>query len=215
MIYRQTMTEKDFVIVIGREFGSGGRKVGKLLADRLGLPYFDKNLLSEAARELGFSHDILKEADEKRPSFFHAFTGSSFGNTYVYGDGGAMSKETIYNLQSKIIEKICHKGACVIVGRTADYIARNHPNLISIFLHAPESFRACRIIERGDALNEEEARKLLRKADSKRENFYNYYTGRSWGKASNYHLSIDASKLSAEETVELIVSFLRTTAASR
>lgn len=207
------MTEKDFVIVIGRQFGSGGREIGRRIAEKLGIPYFDKNLLAEAAKAFGFDKDVLADADEKRPSFIRTFLGSSYGNTSDFGCWGSLSPDALYDVQSQVIGRICHAGPCVIVGRTADYIARELTNLFSVFIHSPEAHRARRIVMRNDAADEAEAIRIAKKADSKRESYYNYYTGRRWGAASNYHLSLDASMLSMEETVDLIISFLKARAA--
>ena len=207
------MTEKDFVIVIGRQFGSGGREIGRRIAEKLGIPYFDKNLLAEAAKAFGFDKDVLADADEKRPSFIRTFLGSSYGNTSDFGCWGSLSPDALYDVQSRVIGRICHAGPCVIVGRTADYIARELTNLFSFFIHSPEAHRARRIVMRNDAADEAEAIRIAKKADSKRESYYNYYTGRRWGAASNYHLSLDASMLSMEETVDLIISFLKARAA--
>lgn len=207
------MTEKDFVIVIGRQFGSGGREIGRRIAEKLGIPYFDKNLLAEAAKAFGFDKDVLADADEKRPSFIRTFLGSSYGNTSDFGCWGSLSPDALYDVQSRVIGRICHAGPCVIVGRTADYIARELTNLFSVFIHSPEAHRARRIVMRNDAADEAEAIRIAKKADSKRESYYNYYTGRRWGAASNYHLSLDASMLSMEETVDLIISFLEARAA--
>lgn len=207
------MTEKDFVIVIGRQFGSGGREIGRRIAEKLGIPYFDKNLLAEAAKAFGFDKDVLADADEKRPSFIRTFLGSSYGNTSDFGCWGSLSPDALYDVQSRVIGHICHAGPCVIVGRTADYIARELTNLFSVFIHSPEAHRARRIVMRNDAADEAEAIRIAKKADSKRESYYNYYTGRRWGAASNYHLSLDASMLSMEETVDLIISFLKARAA--
>ncbi len=207
------MTEKDFVIVIGRQFGSGGRDIGRRIAEKLGIPYFDKNLLAEAAKAFGFDKDVLADADEKRPSFIRTFLGSSYGNTSDFGCWGSLSPDALYDVQSRVIGRICHAGPCVIVGRTADYIARELTNLFSVFIHSPEAHRARRIVMRNDAADEAEAIRIAKKADSKRESYYNYYTGRRWGAASNYHLSLDASMLSMEETVDLIISFLKARAA--
>ena len=202
------MKPSDFVIVIGREFGSGGREIGRLLSRRLGLNYYDKNLLAEAARTFGFDTSVLADADEKRPSFIRSFMGSSFGSASDYGNWGALSPDNLYKVQSEVIGKICSAGSCVIVGRTADYIARDQKNMVSIFIHAPMEHKVKRIIARGDARCEQEAARIARNADGKREDYYNYYTGRRWGHASNYHLSLDASMLSAEESVEIIVRFI-------
>ena len=207
------MTEKDFVIVIGRQFGSGGREIGRRIAEKLGIPYFDKNLLAEAAKAFGFDKDVLADADEKRPSFIRTFLGSSYGNTSDFGCWGSLSPDALYDVQSRVIGRICHAGPCVIVGRTADYIARELTNLFSVFIHSPEAHRARRIVMRNDAADEAEAIRIAKKADSKRESYYNYYTGRRWGAASNYHLSLDASMLSMKETVDLIISFLKARAA--
>ena len=207
------MTEKDFVIVIGRQFGSGGREIGRRIAEKLGIPYFDKNLLAEAAKAFGFDKDVLADADEKRPSIIRTFLGSSYGNTSDFGCWGSLSPDALYDVQSRVIGRICHAGPCVIVGRTADYIARELTNLFSVFIHSPEAHRARRIVMRNDAADEAEAIRIAKKADSKRESYYNYYTGRRWGAASNYHLSLDASMLSMEETVDLIISFLKARAA--
>lgn len=207
------MTEKDFVIVIGRQFGSGGREIGRRIAEKLGIPYFDKNLLAEAAKAFGFDKDVLADADEKRPSFIRTFLGSSYGNTSDFGCWGSLSPDALYDVQSRVIGRICHAGPCVIVGRTADYIACELTNLFSVFIHSPEAHRARRIVMRNDAADEAEAIRIAKKADSKRESYYNYYTGRRWGAASNYHLSLDASMLSMEETVDLIISFLKARAA--
>jgi len=207
------MTEKDFVIVIGRQFGSGGREIGRRIAEKLGIPYFDKNLLAEAAKAFGFDKDVLADADEKRPSFIRTFLGSSYGNTSDFGCWGSLSPDALYDVQSRVIGRICHAGPCVIVGRTADYIALELTNLFSVFIHSPEAHRARRIVMRNDAADEAEAIRIAKKADSKRESYYNYYTGRRWGAASNYHLSLDASMLSMEETVDLIISFLKARAA--
>ncbi len=207
------MTEKDFVIVIGRQFGSGGREIGRRIAEKLGIPYFDKNLLAEAAKAFRFDKDVLADAYEKRPSFIRTFLGSSYGNTSDFGCWGSLSPDALYDVQSRVIGRICHAGPCVIVGRTADYIARELTNLFSVFIHSPEAHRARRIVMRNDAADEAEAIRIAKKADSKRESYYNYYTGRRWGAASNYHLSLDASMLSMEETVDLIISFLKARAA--
>lgn len=203
------MTHKDFIIVIGRQFGSGGREIGRKLAEKLSVAYYDKQLLAEAAKTFGLQSEVLARSDEKRPSMLRAFLGSSYGNTSDFGQWGTMSPDQLYTVQSHVIERICEAGPCVIVGRTADYICRDNPRLASIFLHAPAEFRARRIMDRGEAKSLDEAMKLARKRDKDREDYYNYYTGKKWGGASNYHLSLDSSLLPAEETAELIIAFLK------
>lgn len=200
------MNFPEHIIVIGRQFGCGAREAGKILSRRLGIPYYDKELLSEAASRLGFDKEIFAKADEKRPSFLRFFTGSSAG-TPVFSTSG-LSPEKIYEFQSMVIAKIIEEGACVIVGRTADYIARNDSRLVSVFLHASEESRASHIIRRGDADSIEKSIEMGRRRDKERENYYNYFTGRRWGHASNYHLTLDASTLSAEDIADLILAFI-------
>lgn len=202
------MTSSELIIVIGRQFGSGGREIGQKLAERLGVPYYDKRLLAEAARAFGLQSDVLARSDERRPSMFRAFLGSSYGNTSDFGSWGTMSPDQLYRVQSRIIEHICQAGPCVIVGRTADYIARHNPRMASIFVHAPAAFKATRIIARGEAQTQEEAIRIARKRDKDRQDYYNYYTGRQWGDAANYHFSLDSSLFSAEESAETIAGFM-------
>lgn len=197
---------KEPVIVIGRQFGSGGRKLARMLAERLKLPYYDRELLREAATRMGFAPAVFADNDEKRPSRFRSLASHLYGVADNYGSS-PMSREEIYRQQGAVIRDIASKGGCVIVGRSADYILRDHPGLVSVFVHAPEEWRLSRIVERGDASSIAEARNLVHKIDSQRENFYNYFTPGKWGYSSTYHLSIDASKLTSEQAEKLIEDF--------
>lgn len=201
------MDTENFVIVIGREYGSGGRNLGQRLAHDLGVRYYDKELLSAAAERMGFSHDIFQRVDECKPSAIRNFLGMSYGVSDSY-PSSSMSCESLYAAQCEVIRRICEEGSCVIVGRTADHIMRNHPRLVSIFVHAPESYRVRRVIESGECTVEEEARELIRKRDRKREGYYNYYTGRSWGRGANYHLCIDSSVIDADTLCGLVKTYL-------
>lgn len=196
------------VIVIGRQFGSGGRRIGKLIAQRLGFGYYDKELLAEAAQSLGFSQDIFAVHDERKPSPLRSLLQGLYGIADNFHDT-SICGESLYHAQSDVIKKICEKEPCVIVGRTADYILREHPGLISVFLHAPIEIRAHQIVMRGDAPDESSAAELARKNDRERESFYNYYTGGGWGKASNYHITIDASSIDYEKIAEIIIAFAK------
>lgn len=195
------------VVVIGRLFGSGGRHIGRMLAERLGFKYYDKELLSEAAESLGFSNEIFAACDERRPSPMRALLQGLYGIADNFHDT-SLSGERLYDEQSQTIRRICDKGPSVIVGRTADYVMRNHPGLVSVFLHSPIGHRAQAIVDRGDASSIEEATELARRRDSDREDYYNYYTGRKWGSAANYHLSIDASSMPVDDVVEIIAKYV-------
>lgn len=200
--------EKEYpVIVIGRSFGAGGKAIGKALSSILGYPFFDKELLREAAEEFGFSKEIFARADEKRPSRLKRLVTHLYGvqENYI---ADTLSTESLYKAQSSAIRAIAERGPCIIVGRTADYILRDFQGLVSIFVHAPLAFRAMKIVERGDAPDEVEAIELARQKDRNRMEYYNYFTGRNWGLASNYNLTVDSSLLSAEKCAELIADFI-------
>lgn len=196
------------IIVIGRQYGSGGRKVGKALAHLLGIPYYDKEIINKVSARYGYHPDILNMADEKKPSPFRSMLLGKYGVMDMYATS-PLSRESLYAAQTDVIRQICREeGSCVIVGRTADYIMREHPGLTSIFIHAPQEWRVKNLLERNDAVNEEGAISKIKKADSEREGYYNYFTGRRWGVADNYHLSIDASSLDTEAITMLISLFL-------
>lgn len=191
------------IIVIGRSFGAGGRALGHELARLMDLTYYDNELLSAAASKLGFENEIFARADEKRPSFFRRFVTRSYGVQETFTPD-TLSGESLYEAQSRVIKEVAGAGGCVIVGRTADYILRDHPSLTSIFLHAPKTFRASKILERGDAADLKSALELARKCDREREAYYNYFTGRKWGHSENYHYTFDSSKIPPRKIAEVI-----------
>lgn len=181
------------IIVIGRQFGSGGRKIGMAVARMLGIPYYDKMIISKVATRFGYDPEILLGADEKKPSLFGSILPGKYGIMDTYASS-PISKESLYDLQTQVIRQICLEGSCVIVGRTADYIMRDHPGLLSVFIHAPEEWRAANLVNRNEAKSEQEAHSLIRKADSGRQGYYNYFTGRNWGwPTTTISLSTDPS----------------------
>lgn len=202
------MGKEHTIIVIGRSFGAGGKSIGKVLSEKLGIPIYDNTLLNESAKEFGFSRDIFCRVDEKRPSRFKRFVTQSYGvqESYIYD---AISNETLYQAQSRVIRAIAEHGPCIIVGRTSDYVLRDFPGLVSVFVHAPLAYRAQKIVERGDATTPEEAIELAKRKDKSREKYYNYFTGRYWGVASNYDLCLDSSLLPVGDSAEVIAGFVR------
>lgn len=200
------MANPGSVIVIGRCFGAGARAIGGLLSRSLGMPVYDREVLKEAAEGFGFSREFFARADEKRPSLFKRLVTQAYGVQEAFLSD-TFSSENIYQAQSKVIRAIARRGPCIIIGRTADYILRDFPGLLSVFLHAPLSYRAPKIVERGDAASEEEAIELARQMDKRRQEYYNYFTGRQWGCAINYDLTLDSSLLPPEKTAEIIATF--------
>lgn len=198
-----------FVIVIGRQYGAGGKGLGKRLAEILGVPYYDKELLSETADALGFSKDLFIKADERKPSLFRSFLSFNYGSPSAAFSSYVLSDDNLYRAQSHVLKAIAEKGSCIIVGRTADYVLRDHPGLISIFVHAPIEHRAKMVIDRGEAKSIEEATEKARKLDRSRESYYNFFTNRNWGHADNYHLSFDSSAMPINTMAELIATHIK------
>ncbi|MBO4965294.1 MAG: cytidylate kinase-like family protein [Muribaculaceae bacterium] len=202
------MKKSDLVIVIGRQYGAGGRRLGRAIAQRLGLPYFDKELLQEAAERFGFNKSVFETSDEKRPSLLHSLLNFNYNSVTYHFCTSAMNADDIYTAQSRVIRQLAEEGPCVIVGRTADYILRDMPGLISIFVHADLKTRALRIVDRGECSSEPAASDLAEKQDKLRRNYYNYFTGRNWGEASVYNLCIDSTHLSVDEMADLVMTFI-------
>ena len=205
------MHEKKFVIAIGRQFGSGGREIGHLVAKKLGIDYYDKELLTEAAKSSGMNCDFFEAADERSPKFFSnliAFSAGYHGGSYLVGST-PISSDNIYRKQSEVILALAKRSNCVIMGRTADYILRDEPNTISVFIHASMEQRLERIMKRDHCKSLEEARVLAEKKNKLRAEYYNFYTEKRWGDAQSYDLSIDSSKLSIEATADIIVQYVK------
>ncbi len=187
----------NYVITIGREFGSGGHEIGKKLAQALGVRFFDGELISEASRQSGVCEDMLGNTDEKAPGILDYALLGGWGNESVLSGG------SFYILLSKVIRRLVDEQSCVIVGRTADYIMREHPYSVSVFIHAPEHYKLGRVCTENN-INEDKAIEMMQKKDHQRAKYYSFYTDNEWGKSNNYNISIDSSKLGINGTVALL-----------
>lgn len=196
------------IIVIGRQYAAGGRALGHLLSARLNIPYYDKELLSHAADELGLRPDLFERSDERRRSKLISMVGASYGASTYFTDG-ALHEGNLYRLQSDVIRQLLERGPCVVVGRTADYIGRDLPNLLSIFLHAHTPVRLDRAMKRHHFNSTREAEDWITRRDNIRKDYYNYYTGRRWGHAPNYDLCLDTSALNPEQAADIVQLFLK------
>lgn len=198
-----------FLIVIGRQYGSGGARIGRMLAESLGVPYYDKTLLSAAAESLGYTPEIFSRKDERKPSFLRSFLSFNYGASSAAIDDAPMSDEKIYEFQSRVIRDICSKGSCVIVGRTADYVMRHHPRMVSLFIHAPLPVRGEAVRRREGCSSAKEGEEIADRRDRDRQSYYNYYTNRdAWGRADNYHLSFDSSRIPEAAILEAVRAIL-------
>lgn len=205
------MRETDYVITIGRQFGSGGRELGKLLAEKLGIAYYDKELLCEVAKQAGVSEEIVARSDERFPSFLGGVFSFNHGYNAMacYQGASAISDDVIYKAQSDVIRNVAMAGSCVIVGRSADYVLRDHPRCFNVFVHASMDARVERIMRRGDCKTKSEARNKAEKTNKLRAHYYNFYTDKTWGDAASYDLTVDSSIMSMDDIVAIIVEYVR------
>ena len=199
---------KHIIINVGRQLGSGGHDIGRMLALDFQANYYDRELLNLAAKESGFSEKFFEENDERK-GFFKGL----FNMQTSHVSGGSMyktnfSQESLFQFQSDAIQKAAKEGSCVFVGRCADYILRDFPNTVNIFITASMKYRIDQIMNK-QHMDYEEARKFIESKESKRAAYYNYYTGKKWGAAESYDLCIDSSILGFVETEKIIAEFIR------
>ncbi|MCI5721722.1 MAG: cytidylate kinase-like family protein [Firmicutes bacterium] len=197
------------LVTISREYGSGGRKIGKILAEKLGVPLYDKEIIDMAVEKSGLSRDIIETAELRAKSSFSYSLSSamSFGEGYI-GDNVSLN-EKLFITQVDVINQIASMGEGVIVGRCADYILREMPGVTNVFIHAELEDRIRRSIDEYGA-DPQKAKSIVQTYDKARANYYNYHTCQKWGEYSNYNLSINSSYITEEEAANLIVSYIET-----
>lgn len=192
-----------FAINIGRQIGSGGREIGKKIAEKLGISYFDKELITIAAQESGISKEVFEKVDEV--STFSIVDGiMNLGNI-----NNLSFNETLFKIQSDVILDLAKKNDCVFVGRCADYVLRENPNCVNIFICDNIESRINRIVNFYKLTTENKVNDFIQKVDRKRTAYYNYYTNKEWGVASSYHLCVNSSTLGEEKSVEFIVEYAK------
>ena len=205
-----------YVITIGRTFGSGGRAVGRLVADALGIGFYDKKLLVKAAEKSGLNHQFVCENDERMPRMHGGIIPFSIGSypSGWFGAAPSSGPDSIYKAQCDFIHELAASEPCVIVGRSADYILRDLPNVVNIFVHAPLDACAERVIRRGEASDIDEARAMANRFNKMRAEFYNFYTDKRWGAACSYDLCLDSSQMPLDTMAEFIIHYVRLRLAS-
>ena len=199
---------KHIIINVGRQLGSGGHDIGRMLALDFQAKYYDRELLNLAAKESGFSEKFFEQNDERK-GFFKGL----FNMQTSHVSGGSMyktnfSQESLFQFQSDAIQKAAKEGSCVFVGRCADYILRDFPNTVNIFITASMNYRINQIMNK-QHMDYESARKFIESKESKRAAYYNYYTGKKWGAAESYDLCIDSGILGFVETEKIIAEYIR------
>ena len=188
-------SKKGLIITIAREHGSSGKQIGKVLAQKLDIPFYYKEMTALAAKESGLDREFIADINTDSPTILHS----------LYLSTEVIQRAVV--AQEKVIKRIADEGSCVIVGRASDYILRDYDNVLNIFIYAPEEYRVNRIMEvYGD--NYETAKKNVRHSDDARSSYYKNISGKSWGDRHNYHLMIDGS-VGVEKCAEILASYVR------
>ena len=195
------------IITISREFGSGGRSIGRKVAQELGIPFYDKELVEQVALESGFAPKFVEENGEHSPGMSRL--SYAFAPQGVPGVmNGLSTADFLWNIQCGVILQLADKGPCVIVGRNADYILKDRPDVLDVFIHADPQYRAERIV-RLYGKTEKTPEQRLAEKDKRRRVNYQHYTGRIWGAAQNYEMCLCSSMLGEEQCVKIIVDAIR------
>ena len=203
------MLPSKYVITIGRSFGSGGRALGRMIAERLGIAFYDKMLLVKAAEKAGYNIEYFEQGDERTPKILGSIIPYSMGfyPTSWVGDTTG-SADRVYKAQCDFMHELAAGEPCVIVGRSADYVLRDVDNVVNIFVHAPLDECAKRIVSRNESQTLDEARALAERTNKLRSHFYNFYTDKRWGHACSYDLCLDSSLLSMEELADIVINYI-------
>lgn len=191
------------IITIGRQYGSGGREIGKCLAEKLGIPYYDKELLRKAAQESGLCEKVMESFDERPKSLLYSIA----MDTYMFSLPGLGTTDSleqqVYLATFDSIRRLADEGSCVIIGRCADYALDGYDNVLKVFISAPMDKRIARVCQRKD-LPEDKAKQLIGRTDKRRASYYEYYSSQRWGQVNTYDCCIDSSLFGIEGTVSLL-----------
>ena len=197
------------IITVARQFGSGGREIAQALAKELGIDFYDKELISMAAKESGMSPEVFEKIDEQATN---SLLYSLSMGLYTFGNGfSAMGdlpvNDKLYIIQHKMIKKLADKGPCVILGRCGDYVLKDYDNVVSIFINADMEYRKEHAIKYHN-VDPRRAEQVVNKADKNRANYYSFYSGQKWGQAQNYDLCINSGRMTRDNAVSLIKTYV-------
>lgn len=194
------------IITISREYGAGGRQIGRILAEKLNIPFYDKKLVDKVASESGFAPKFIEEHGEHSPSgsvFSYAFAPQGVPGVM----NGLSTSDYLWNVQCSVILQLAEQNGCVILGRNADYILKDRKDALHVYLHASTPFRVARIVE-ADGITEKAAENVILERDKRRRLNYQHYTGRTWGMSQNYDLSLATDVVGIEQCAEIILSVI-------
>lgn len=199
---------KKVVVTIARQYGSGGREIGEKVAEILGVPLIDKELIKDAAANGQLNEDVIKSADESAANslLYTLAMGSNVLGTTIHFGYKMPINDKLFILQSDAIKEYASKGSCVIIGRCADYVLRDEPNLFRIFIYGDLDHRKERVALRHPEIKSAQVIDVINKTDKRRSSYYNFYTGRKWGKYDNYDIAVNSSTFGIDETARIIAA---------
>lgn len=200
---------KKIIITIARQYGSGGREIGEIVSKKLNIPIYDKLLITEVAAKGDFNEDVLKQADESAANsllYTLAVGSNTLGAAMTFGYKMPLN-DKLFLLQSDVIRDYAQKGSGIFIGRCADYVLRDEPGVLRLFIYSDLEHRRNRVIKRHPELKQSQIMDTINKVDKRRSTYYNFYTGNKWGHFDNYDMAINSSTLGIEGTAELICRF--------
>ncbi|WP_343208100.1 cytidylate kinase-like family protein [Anaerolentibacter hominis] len=197
------------VITIARQYGSGGKTVGRMLAQDLGIPCYEREILKMASEDSGINEKLFAQVDEKlKAGFFSKLVGNVYSGDLISPESeNFVSNDNLFNYQAKVLKELAERESFVVIGRCADFILKDRPNVISVFVHAPKDFCLEMAAER-HGRTPHEMEKFVQKVDKYRADYYKYYTGHDWLNAKNYDLCLDSSKLGFDKCVDAIKGYM-------
>lgn len=202
---------KNIVITIARHFGSGGKTIGKMLSEDLGIGFYEHEIIEMASEDSGIAEELFNQADEKlkrTPLFFGKAHGEYKGKLIAPGSDEFVSDHNLFNYQAKIIRELAQRESCVIIGRAADYVLKDYDNVVSVFVHASRKYCVEQAVERRAYVGKD-VEKFVERIDKYRSDFYRYYTGQEWTDARNYDLCLNSERLGFEGTMEAIEEYIK------
>ena len=202
---------KKLIITIARQYGSGGREIGEIVAEKLGIPIYDKEIITEVAARSNLSEEVIKKTDESATNslLYTLAMGSNIVGTTMHFGYKMPLNDKLFILQSDIIRDYAEAGSCVIIGRCSDYVLRDEESILRIFVYGDLDHRKARVEERHPELKSSQIIDTINKTDKRRSTYYNFYTGNKWGKYDNYDLAINSSTLGIEGTAEMIYTIAK------
>ncbi len=197
---------KKIIITIARQYGSGGREIGEKVAELLGIPLYDKQLITDAASKGNLNEEVLKRTDETAANslLYTLAMGSNVVGTTMHFGYKMPINDKLFILQAEVIKEYAKEGSCVIIGRCSDYVLREEENVFRLFIYGDLDHRKARVAERHPEIKSSQIMDVINKTDRRRASYYNFYTGNKWGKYDNYDMAINSSTLGIQGTAELI-----------